>query len=160
MITRLIPTVTVIAAVGCGMAAGLLFVFSVFMMRTLDGLPPGQGMTAMQSINVTILNPLFGLMYFGTALLCLLLLVTAPFTRDQGGVGWRVAGALLFLVGAIVVTIAFNVPLNDQLAATDAYGPDGAAVWKHYVSTWTAWNHVRTVAACAAAVVLTLASRM
>jgi uncharacterized membrane protein len=27
----------------------------------------------------------------------------------------------------------------------------GAAVWRHYLKVWTVWNHVRTVAALAAA---------
>jgi len=54
------------------------------------------------------------------------------------------------------LTIAFNVPRNDALAAVDPASAEGASLWASYVTVWTAWNHVRTVAALAAAL-LTLA---
>jgi uncharacterized membrane protein len=45
------------------------------------------------------------------------------------------------------VTILFNVPRNDALAR----------FWTDYVNSWTAWNHVRTVAALTAAALITIA---
>lgn len=64
---------------------------------------------------------------------------------------YLLAGGLLYLAGTIVVTIAFNVPLNNALAAVSPGSPEGADLWAGYVPRWTAWNHVRTVAALAAA---------
>jgi len=49
-----------------------------------------------------------------------------------------------------------NVPLNNALAGGE---PDDAAileVWQRYQREWVAWNHVRTVTATAAAVLLVL----
>jgi uncharacterized membrane protein len=43
---------TFLAALGGGLMTGLFFVFSAFMMTALARLPAGQGMAAMQSINV------------------------------------------------------------------------------------------------------------
>jgi uncharacterized membrane protein len=60
-------------------------------------------------------------------------------------------GSLLYLVGTILVTIIFNVPLNDSLAAVDPTSAHAGHLWTTYVRSWTAWNHVRTVAAFAAA---------
>jgi uncharacterized membrane protein len=40
--------ITVLAAVGSGLMAGLLFAFSNFVMKALTRLPPEQGMAAMQ----------------------------------------------------------------------------------------------------------------
>jgi uncharacterized membrane protein len=46
--------------------------------------------------------------------------------------------------------MVFNVPLNNHL---DTINPDGLSVagaareWQAYMSTWTAWNHVRTATA-------------
>jgi uncharacterized membrane protein len=57
------------------------------------------------------------------------------------------------------VTMAFNVPRNNALAAVDPASPEGVRVWAGYLPGWTAWNHVRTVAALAAAASLTLALR-
>jgi uncharacterized membrane protein len=64
---------------------------------------------------------------------------------------YLLAGTLLYLVGTILVTIIFNVPLNDALAAVDPTTADASGFWTTYVKSWTAWNHVRTVAALAAA---------
>jgi uncharacterized membrane protein len=57
----------------------------------------------------------------------------------------------------MLVTIVCNVPRNDALAAVDAESADGEARWARYVPGWTAWNTVRTMAALAAAIALTIA---
>jgi len=54
---------------------------------------------------------------FGTALACLGLAVWAVVAWGQSPAPWVLAGSGLYLAGAIVVTIAANVPLNDALAA-------------------------------------------
>jgi uncharacterized membrane protein len=56
-----------------------------------------------------------------------------------------------------VATIVFNLPLNDALAAADAPSAEGAALWARYLGDWTLWNHVRTGASVAAAVLFTMA---
>ena len=43
---------TLFAALGCGLIAGVFFAFSTFVMKALARLPSGEGMAAMQSINV------------------------------------------------------------------------------------------------------------
>jgi len=53
---------------GCGLMAGLFFIFSVCIMKALGQLPPEKGIAAMQFINVVIVNPLFMLVFLGTAL--------------------------------------------------------------------------------------------
>lgn len=68
-----------------------------------------------------------------------------------------IVGGGLYLVGTVGVTIVANVPLNDRLAAADPESADTARFWRHYVSRWTRWNHVRTAAALAAGAVLTIA---
>jgi len=155
MLDRVIPTVTVVAAVGSGLVGGLLFTFSAFLMTVLSRLPPAQGIAAMQSINVAILNPLFGLLFFGTTVAGLVLAVAAPFS-DLPGALWRLVGGLLFVVGVFGLTMVVNVPLNNELAAVDPASVDGAQLWERYVARWTAWNHVRTLAAIAAATILTI----
>jgi uncharacterized membrane protein len=57
------------------------------------------------------------------------------------------------------VTIVFNVPLNNRLASVTPDSAQGAGLWTHYLSTWTAWNHVRTVASLAAAACFIMALR-
>lgn len=149
--------VTLLAALGSGLMAGLFFAFSVAVMKALGQRPPAEGMAAMQAINVVILNPLFFVVFFGTALASLLLVIASLLRWQQPGAGFLLFGAALYLVGGILVTMVFNVPRNDALAAAVATDPNSAALWADYLTSWTAWNHVRTVTNLAAAAALTIA---
>jgi uncharacterized membrane protein len=58
--------------------------------------------------------------------------------------------------------MAFNVPLNNHLDTVNPVGlsaADAAREWQPYFSTWTAWNHVRTVTSFIGAVLLLLGLR-
>jgi uncharacterized membrane protein len=90
---------------------------SSVVMNALARLPPAQGIAAMQSINITVVNPSFFGVFFGTAVLCLYLAGRSLFSWNQPGAPLVFAASLLYILGTIVVTIALNVPLNDALAA-------------------------------------------
>ena len=137
---------TFIAALGCGLVGGIFFAFSSFVMAALGRLPSQQGTAAMNSINVTVQNPTFFLAFFGTGLVCLALLVGAFASWGQLGSKLIVAAAVIYLAGCIGVTMVFNVPLNNALAAA----PGDASLWSRYLDVWTNWNTVRTVACVAA----------
>ncbi len=53
--------------------------------------------------------------------------------------------------------MVFNVPLNDALATVKPDSTDGANLWASYLTNWAFWNHVRTLAALAAAAAFTFA---
>ena len=55
----LISSLAVVTASGAILVAGVFFAFSTFVMGALGRLPPEQGIAAMQSINVVVLNPWF-----------------------------------------------------------------------------------------------------
>ena len=148
---------TLLSALGCGLIAGVFFSFSSFVMKALAKLPPTQGIASMQSTNVVVINRWFMSVFFGTAIICLLLAVLSVFRWQTTGAGYRLIGSLLYLLGTILVTIVCNVPLNDSLAAVDPASTDAGQVWANYLTTWTAWNHVRTIAALAAAAAFTAA---
>ena len=69
--------VTLLAALGCALMAGLFFAFSVSVMRGLARVPAAAGIAAMQAINIVILNPVFGLVFFGTTAVCLIVTLAA-----------------------------------------------------------------------------------
>lgn len=146
-----------VAALGCGLVAGVFFAFSTFVMLALARLQPPQGIAAMQSINITAINPLFMTAIFGTAAACIYLAISSLLKWHQPGAVYLLVGSLLYLVGTVGVTIAFNVPLNDVLAIVDPNSTEGANLWARYLTDWTMWNHVRTVAAIAAAALFTIA---
>jgi uncharacterized membrane protein len=141
---------TLASALGAGLVAGIFFAFSAFIMAALKRLPPEGGISAMQSINVAVLNPVFFFAFFGTAIAALILAIAAFAGWSPSRSPYLLAGALLYLAGTILVTMVFNVPLNNKLAAASASSKEGASVWNTYLSAWTAWNHVRTIAALAA----------
>ncbi|MBW4459270.1 MAG: DUF1772 domain-containing protein [Nodosilinea sp. WJT8-NPBG4] len=143
-------------ALGCGLVAGVFFAFSTFVMQALGQQPPAQGIVTMQSINVTVLNPWFMGVLFDTAIGCLVLVITSLIKGNQPSARYLLIGSLLYLIGTILVTIAFNVPLNNALAAVRPNSAEGATLWAKYLTNWTLWNHVRTVAALAAAALLTI----
>ena len=157
MIDGWILTLTATGAVGTGLVAGVFFAFSTFVMRALDRLPPAQGVAAMNSINVTVINPLFMLALMGTAGVCAVLGVAAIVKWNEPGAGLVLAGSVSYLVLTILVTMAYHVPRNDALARRDPAAADTARYWAHHVTTWTAGNHVRVVGALAAAVLFTIA---
>ena len=148
---------TFVSALGSGLIAGFFLAFSIVVMRALAQQPTPQGIATMQSINIVVLNPIFFTAFFGTAAACLGLIGSAFFRWQRPDAAYLLAGSLLYLVGTILVTILFNVPRNNALAAVDATSAEGANVWANYLSSWTAWNHVRTIAALAAAASFTIA---
>jgi uncharacterized membrane protein len=151
---------TLVSALGCGLGAGVFFAFSSFVMPALRRLKPGEGIAAMQSINVLAVTPVFMTALFGTAAACLGLIAWAVTSWGEGPSALVLAGGALYLLGTIGVTIARNVPLNHRLATVHPQGADAGSYWNEYVTRWTAWNHVRTVAALAAAAALTIALRV
>ena len=148
--TKLVPALTIIAAIGSGVVGGVFFAFSNFVMAALARLPVPQGIAAMNSINITVITPTFMTALFGTGLLCLVLIAAAVMGWSQSGSYWLLAGAVIYVIGNPIVTMVFNVPLNDALAAIDPASSNGAAVWANHLSQWVMWNHVRTITAIVA----------
>jgi uncharacterized membrane protein len=157
MFDRLFFALTLFSALGCGLVAGVFFAFSSFVMNALARLPAAQGIAAMQSINVVVINPLFMTAFLGTAAACVLLVVSSLLRWREPGAACLLAGGLLYLFGVILVTMVFNVPRNDALAAVAPASPEGASLWTNYLGSWTAWNHVRTAASLLAGTLLTVA---
>ncbi|TPL05918.1 DUF1772 domain-containing protein [Mesorhizobium sp. B2-4-14] len=143
-----LPILTFIAAIGAGVVGGVFFAFSNFVMPALARLPAAGGIAAMNSINITVITPTFMTALFGTGLVCLVLIAGAVVGWSQPGSSWLLAGAPIYLVGNSIVTMVFNVPLNDALAAVDP--ASSSAVWTGYLRDWVMWNHVRAVTAIVA----------
>ncbi len=157
MMNGFLFVLTLLAALGCAMMAGVFFAFSAFVMKALARLPAKQGIAAMQAINVAAVTFAFMVALFGTAVACGGLAVWALFAWEESLAPYVLVGSALYLVGAILLTIAYHVPRNEALATVEPRGADAESHWSRYVSGWTAWNHPRAAAALAAAVVLTIA---
>ena len=148
---------TLCAAVGSGIVAGIWFAFSNFVMAALARLPAEAGSAAMRAINETVLNPGFFVLFLGTGAASLALLVLAVARWGQPGSGLVACGSLLYLAGSIGVTRLRNVPLNEALAAAEPGSAEAAECWRRFLEDWTFWNHVRGVGTAAAALAFSLA---
>ena len=153
----LLFVLTVAAAVGSGLMAGLFGAFSTFLMRALAEIPRPMGAVAMRRINVVIIRPSFLLVFMGTAVVSAAALVVG---WDDLGASRTAAlvGAGAYIVGCLLVTVARNVPLNDRLEAVDPEGSDADAMWDLYLSDWVRWNHVRSLATLIATIAWILAA--
>jgi uncharacterized membrane protein len=155
VIATVLPVVVLLGVIGSGLMAGLFFAFSTSVMPALRRQRPAAGASAMQEVNRAIQNPVFFLVFLGTAVVCLLLVIGAPLSGRPGTV-WIVIGAVLYLVGSIGLTMVVNVPMNNRLDNANPVTDQGAAIWADYLSRWTAWNHVRALACTAATAALTV----
>ena len=117
------------ATLGCGLMAGVFLAFSSFVMSALARLPAPQGIAAMQSVNIRAITPVFMSVFFGTAVVCVFLIAVALISPPASGAGHLIAGGAVYLVGTFLVTIVFNVPRNNQLAAADPQTETSARLW-------------------------------
>ncbi|GAA2525238.1 anthrone oxygenase family protein [Winogradskya humida] len=145
--TRTWDVLTAVTTIGSGLLAGVFFAFSAFVMSGLQRLPASDGAAAMRSINVTAQRPPLMIALFGISALCLATIVRALATWPAPGAAWLLTGAALTIVGALGVTIALNVPLNDRLES-------GTVTWSRFLSAWEPANHARTVLCLAGCAVL------
>jgi uncharacterized membrane protein len=156
----LLTTTTAVASAAVG---GLFYAFSTFVMRGLDRTDPTDAITAMRGINAEAqANGPFLAVFLGSALLSVAVAVVAVTRLDRPG-GWYLLAGAVFGVLALVVTMAFNVPLNNRLDGIDPAQLSAAAAareWHAYLAPWTMWNHVRTATAVIAAVLLLIGERV
>jgi uncharacterized membrane protein len=148
---------TSIAVIASAAAGGMMYVFSTFVMQGLNRTGAVDAITAMRGINVEAnTSAPFLLAYLGAAVLAFVVGVIAATQLRRPGRRWVLVGAV-FGVLAAIITMAFNVPLNDHLDLVDPQGlsaGDAAREWLAYDQPWTAWNHVRAVTAFVAAALM------
>ena len=149
---------TFISILGCGLIAGIFFTFSTFVMQALARLQVPHGIEAMQKINITVLNPWFLGVFMGTAAICLILVISTYWTWGQPGTHFLIIGCLFYFVGTFLVTIIFNVPMNNKLESMISTDEEASKYWSNiYLTRWTFWNHIRTIAAFIGAISLIVA---
>ena len=146
-------------ALGAAVNAGIFFAFSTFVGHALVRLPAPVGIAAMQSINREAPTAWFMGVFMGTGLLSVAAVVVGIASWGDPWAAYLVAGGLSYLV-AIVMTMTYHQPRNLAFDRVDASRPDAASAWHAYFQPWTTWNHVRTFASVASAVLFTVALRV
>jgi uncharacterized membrane protein len=132
-------TALIAATALMGLSAGLFATFSYVIMPGLRRASDAAFVDAMRGINVAILNPVFALTFGGAFFVGVLALVLGWGDASRP---WVVAGLVLYVVGAYVITFAVNVPMNDTLEAGKG---SAASLREAFEDKWTMWNHARSV---------------
>lgn len=148
----------VFAAISSALMGGIFFAFSSFVMTALNNVSPGEGIRIMQRINIDVFSWSFTILFLSIPLSAIVLAIDAAFHWSDAGSVYYVAGCLVYLSGAVLVTGKGNIPLNNVLARLDPNTDIAHSTWKDYLRTWTRWNHARTVACILTSVLFTGAS--
>jgi uncharacterized membrane protein len=156
-IKNLIFGLTLFSALGCALMAGVFFAFSTFVMKGLDQIPASESISAMNSINVWAVRSLFGAAFVVTPLICVITIIFALWKWQNPASIYIIVGGTIYVVFSLLVTIIFNIPLNDALAAVAANDPNNANLWRNFYDPWMFWNHVRTVGSLGAATAFIIA---
>lgn len=105
----------------------------------------------LDAAGATVRNAMFAASFFGP----LVALPAASLASALGGARmaalWPAAAFVTFAIGAFLVTLWINVPMNNVFAAASP------GEWPRYLADWSFWNGVRTIASFAALTLVGLA---
>lgn len=142
---KMTTVLLIMTAVLGALIAGLFYAYSCSVVLGLGKLSDTEYLKAMQSINREILNPVFFISFMGTAIL---LPVSTFFLRGQQPVFiFLLLATLAYLIGVLGVTVAGNVPLNDQLDQFKIADSSLEAIKEmrdNFENRWNFLNNVRT----------------
>jgi uncharacterized membrane protein len=120
-----------------GLIAGVFYIFACAVMPALARSDDRVYVEVMRNINEVIQNPVFMLSFLGALLLTGVSAWQLRGTRYR----WWIWTALAAYALAFLITVAFNIPLNNDLTSTD----DPSALRDAFENPWVTWNVVRAV---------------
>ncbi len=145
----LVNVILVATGITSALMAGLFYAYSCSVTLGLARLSDHAYLSAMQSINRAILNPVFFLGFMG-ALILLPLSTFLHYQQQPSARFWLLLGAtIVYAVGVFGVTAAGNVPMNNMLDAFNISGVSAeqlAAQRLQFEEKWNSLNMIRTVA--------------
>ena len=143
------------SALAYAVLGGVFLAFSDFIMRSLANTGGAGGVEAMQVINREVFRWVFMTLFLGMAAVSVFMAIYCMLYSLEGAGAFILAGAVIYLLGCFAVTVLFNVPLNEALAAMDFSETATQEYWTGtYLPQWTKWNTVRTVACLLAAAMM------
>lgn len=140
--------VSLAAVMLAGAIFGFFYAWVCSTMWGLDDADPRVAIEAMQAMNASVRNAVFFPAFFLTpAALAIASILLRRNGRRQAA-RWFGLGAATYLLGGLVLTMAINVPMNEELARQTKVltEPEAARIWDDYSETWQFWNTVRTMA--------------
>ena len=130
-----------------GAIFGFFYAWVCSTMWGLDAADPRVAIEAMQEMNGSVRNAVFAPAFFATPFVGLGTAVIWRRAGDRRAATWFAAASAVYLVGGLLLTMAINVPMNEDLAEvvipTDRAAAE--AIWNDYSGDWQIWNVTRTV---------------
>ena len=139
--------VLVLATMATGLTAGTFLLYGNAVMPGLKNTDDRTFVGAFQAMDRAIVNPWFlGGGFFGALILAIVAAVLHLDEERRSVLPWIIAAIVLHLV-VVILTMAVNVPMNDELkAAGNPATIDVAAAREAFnEAKWVAWNWVRVV---------------
>ena len=146
-----------VSVIAYALVAGVFLTFSDFVMGSLAAATPAGGIQSMQIINRKVFRTIFMVLLLGMSAASPILAAFAVWQGAGAATAWVVAAAMTYMIGVFLVTVVFNVPMNNRLDRMDHLSWAAEAYWLRYVPAWTFWNTVRWLASAVAAVCLLMA---
>lgn len=158
MTSRLTVAASLVGAIGSAVTAGIYADFSARIMPSLGRMANPAGIARMQHLNRSIEQGPFMLAFCGAAVsggyLVYRLFRGDLFRGDRSTADVLLAaGGSAYLAG-LLLTMLYNVPLNNRLAGIDPHAAGAVPLWRDYLQHWTAANTVRAVLSAGAVVLL------
>ena len=151
--------VLILATLLCALTAGFVFAFATVVMPGIGKLGDRNFIRSFQVIDGIIQagQPIFGLVWIGSAAALLLSAVMATLQLDGIERALVVVIALVYALGVQLPTFRISVPLNNALQALDTDAMDENALTAArlaFEARWVRWNSIRTVVASLVSVAL------
>lgn len=159
MITTGYFLLILISVIACALVSGVFLTFSELVMQSMNGAKREAGIEVMQIVNRKVWKTVFIVLFLGTTALSPILASLAYAQLNGAPLALILLGSGIHFVGAFVVTMLFNVPMNNQLEAREFTGSDAAKYWSDtYMPRWTFWNYIRAISSGVAATCYLIAS--
>ena len=145
-----------IAATTTALITGLLYAYSCSVNIGLGRLADAEYISAMQSINKAIQNPLFFISFMGTLLL-LPLCTYLHYGQPLSNRFWfLLMSTAVYVIGVIGVTALGNIPLNNALDKFNLSTASAETIANQRAQFEGAWNRFHTVRTIASIISLVL----
>lgn len=140
-----------------GLITGFFYAYSGSVMFGLDVIDPRHAISAMQGINREVRNMVFAPTFFGTPIASLVTAAALYLVGARRSALAFTLAALIYFFGALIPTMAINVPMNEALSTVAIpYSIDAAQeIWTAYSTRWSFWNAMRTLGSAVALLVAT-----
>lgn len=131
-----------------GAIFGFFFAWVCSTMWGLDDADPRVAIAAMQAMNASVRNAVFFPAFFLTPVALGAAGLLLRSTRRSAAARWFFAAAAVYFVGGLILTMALNVPMNEDLAevVVPSSLDEAQQIWNDYSGRWQTYNVIRTIA--------------